>query len=163
MGLDWIVESKPCEGDEKEFKKLQKQLRKLNEDNPGSEEIEEIEELLKDISITPQDTIGDFNDDELEDYDEIMIGGSFLTSSLDFRGKNISYSELIDDELKEEAYEHHNPNECIEYANKLELSLAVHNKDTLTEEQKEDYDNVNRGIKWLKFWGTNGHGYHAWC
>ncbi len=162
MGLDWIVENKPCDGDEKEFKKLLKQLRKLNEDDPGNEEIEEIENKLNEISFTPQDTISDFNEDELEELDDVMVGGSFLTSSLDFRGKDITFSQLIDEELKDEAYEDHTPKECIQYANKLELSLSVHNKDNLSEEQKEDYDNIDRGIKWLKFWGTNGHGFHAW-
>ncbi len=162
MGLDWIVENKPCEGNEKEFKKLTKKLKKLREEEPGNEEIGEIEDRLEEISFKPYDAMDDYTEEELNELDEIFVGGSFLTSSFDFRGKQIGHSELIEEELKDEAYEDHNPKECIEYAEKLELSISAYNKETMNEDEKEDYDNVNRGIKWLKFWGKHGYGFTAW-
>ena len=162
MGLDWIVKSKPCKGNEEEFNKLQKKIRILNEDYSASEEIEKIQNQLNEISITPQDTISDINKEELDELDGVMVGGSFVTSYLDFRGKSITFSNLINEKLKNEAYEDHTPEQCIEYANKLELSLSVHNKDNLNEKEKEYYSIIEKGIKWLKFWGNKGHGFHAW-
>jgi hypothetical protein len=87
---------------------------------------------------------------------------SLLCSSCDFRGKGISYSNLIGQELSEEAYLDHTPDEMINYANKLQDKLKEYNKNELNEEQLEDYLFVKRGIKWLKFWGKKGHGYYAW-
>ncbi len=164
MGLDWIVEPKPCEGDEKQFFNIKKQLQKLKEhENENNEdEIMLLEEELAKISISPQDTISDLNEEELIELDDVMIGGSFLTSSLDFRGKAVGRADIINQELQEEAYDDHNPKECIEYAEKLEFAISSYNKDDLNDDELDDFENITKGIKWLKFWGTNGHGYHAW-
>jgi hypothetical protein len=164
MGLDWIVESKPSAGDEKEYVRIKKQLKLLkeNENEDNCEEIMLLEKELEDVSISPQDTIGDLNDEELNDLDDIMEGGSFLTSSLDFRGKAIGLADIIDEELAEEAYENHNPKQCIDYAERLEFAISSYNKDDLDEDEAEDLENISKGIKWLKFWGNNGHGYYAW-
>ncbi len=164
MGLDWIVETKPSEGNEKEYSKIKKQLNKLklNENDSNEEEIMLLEKQLENISISPQDTISDMNDEELNDLDDIMEGGSFLTSSLDFRGKTVGLADIIDEELQEEAYIDHTPKQCIDYAERLELAISSYNKENLDEDEAEDLDNITKGIKWLKFWGNNGHGYHAW-
>jgi hypothetical protein len=164
MGLDWIVESKPSAGDEKEYSKLKKQLKKLRlkENEENCDEIMLLEKQLEDISISPQDTISDLNEEELNELDEIMEGGSFLTSSLDFRGKAIGLADIINEELQEEAYTDHTPKQCIDYAERLELAISSYNKENLDEDETEDFENISKGIKWLKFWGENGHGYHAW-
>ncbi len=161
MGLDWIVESKPSAGDEKEYSKIKKELAKLkeNENESNEEEIMLLEKQLENISISPRDTINENNDGDLDD---ILEGGSFLTSSLDFRGKAIGHADIIDEELAEEAYENHNPKQCIDYAERLELALSSYSKENLNEDETEDFENINKGIKWLKFWGNNGHGYYAW-
>jgi len=120
-----------------------------------------LEKQLENISISPHDTINKNEDDD--DVNDIMEGGgSFLTSSLDFRGKVIGTADIIDEELAEEAYENHTPKQCIDYAERLEFAISSYNKDKLNEDEVDDFENINKGIKWLKFWGKNGHGYYAW-
>jgi hypothetical protein len=165
MGLDWIVESKPCDNEAETFYKIKYKLKLLNQNSEENEtEISELETELKEISYTPEDTLGDLTEEEVNKLDEIFKGGSFLTSAHDFRGKCIGESELLNEELKEEAYEHHNAEQCIEYAMKLEVFLEGIDKNTLDEEADEisDYEYIEEGIKWLKFWGKSGHGYYAW-
>ena len=70
--------------------------------------------------------------------------------------------KLLPELLKEEAYSNHNAEQCIEYAYKLEVFVESINKKDLDDDELEDYDYINKGIKWLKFWGNNGHGYGAW-
>ncbi len=163
MGLDWLVQGKPEKGSEKEYYKIKRDIKKLNENRDDNiNTISELEEELIKVSITPVDTISDYNEEELEELDEIMTGGSAFTSSFDFRGKGIGLCELLELNLREEAYEDHNPSECIEYAYALEDNLSRLDKDKLTEDEKDDFEFVEKGIKWLKFWGENGHGYYAW-
>lgn len=173
MGLDWLVNNKPKvnsnnESSKTEYHKIKnkiKSLEKEEEDNNSSfleHEIEDLRNALKEISITPEDTINSLSEQELKDTEDIFEGGSFLTSNNDFRGKLVAYSELLNDDLIEEAHENHSAKQSIEYANKLEKYLVKYDYNNLNEEEKEDYDDIIRAIKWLRFWGKHGHGFTAW-
>ena len=167
MGLDWIVETKPNNhniDNINEYYKLKYKLHVLNKcEKNHTEEIEhmikELEEEKKCISITPKETLESLvNDDDY--FDDFLIGGSFMTSNFDFRGEYVGQSDILAESLKEEAYDNHNAEQCIEYACKLEVYLESITE--LDEEEQEDYDCILKAIKWLKFWGSNGHGYYAW-
>lgn len=166
MGLDWLVEKKPCINNKEQYYKLKYKLSILRKNDEPSEEenklIEELEKELEEISISPSDTLNNLNDEEFDTLDEIFIGGSFLTENHDYRGKIIGGSEILNEELKEEAYNHHSAEQCIEYACKLECFLETLNKNELDEDELDEYNYIIKGIKWLKFWGNNGHGYYAW-
>jgi len=85
---------------------------------------------------------------------------SFLTSTVDFRGQIIGRSDLIDDELREEAYEDHNAEEMLVYADKLEECLNKFNKEQTNEES--ELEDIADAIKWLRFWGSRSHGFRVW-
>lgn len=76
-------------------------------------------------------------------------------SSLDFRGKMIGYVDGLDQELSSEAYDDHTPDECLDYADRLEEAMA----DT---RGSENIEVLVSAIKWLRFWGGRGFGYWAW-
>ncbi len=164
MGLDWIVKNKPISGKEVLFNKIKYKIKILEKKEEESDEIEELRSKLEDISITPSDTLDSCNlsTSEIKELDDIFEGGSFLTSMHDFRGRKVSDSELINEELTEEAYEDHDAYKCIEYASRLEQNLSEYKYEELNEEQKDDYDDIIQAIKWLRFWGKHGHGYYAW-
>ncbi len=143
MGLDWIVDRKPIKGKEKIFLKLQKLLDKaLREDYDNADEIEK--EFYKN-SISPQIVLDKIKHTEINDI---------------FSGKCIFFSEIIEDELlKEEAGTQHNALQSLDFANRLEIEISNINKEELNEDELEDYKYVIKGIKWLRFWGRNGHGF----
>ncbi len=135
----------------------------IEEENSVLEKkIEELFERYNSISITPHDSISNLSDNDMIKLRNFTFGGSFESNNYDFRGKVISQSDILDETLKSEAYQHHNAEECIEYGNKLEIFLTSLNKENLDEEQKKDYEFISKAIKWLKFWGEKGHGFSAW-
>lgn len=176
MGLDWCLQPKSRENDKdkEEFYRLKYQL-KLHRDmlykaeNQGTEENDELEQKTNEleekfniISIQPSDSINNLSDDDIVKLNNCLIGGSFVSDDCDFRGKVIGQSDILSEELKNEAYEHHSSEQCIEYAIKLEIFIETLNKEDLTEDEQEDYDFIVKAINWLKFWGKLGHGYYAW-
>ncbi len=165
MGLDWVVNYKPKNGNESSFYKIKNRIKTLENntnDSSNENEIEDLRNSLKNISITPEDTINNLSEQELIETEDIFEGGSFLTSNHDFRGKLVAYSELLNDDLIEEAHDNHGAKKSIEYADKLEQQLSKYNYDNLNEDEQEDYDDIIRAIKWLRFWGKHGHGFTAW-
>jgi hypothetical protein len=85
---------------------------------------------------------------------------SFVTSKLDFRGQIIGRSDLIDDELREEAYEDHTSEQMLEYADKLEICLNKFDREQTNEES--ELEDIADTIKWLRFWGSKSHGFRVW-
>ncbi len=167
MGLDWLVNSKPKinGNNEANFYKIKNKIKKLDYENniDNENEIDELKQSLKEISISPEDTINSLTNQGLEgDLNEFLLGGSFLTSDHDFRGKLVSNSDLISENLADEAYINHDANESIKYADKLEKELSEYKYDELDEEEQEDYDDIILAIKWLRFWGKHGHGFSVW-
>ncbi len=170
MGLDWCLQNKPRDNDKEEFYRLKYKLKlhrdlEYNENNEEKlqaleEESEKLKESLNNVSIEPNDSINIDND--IATLNDCTIGREFNIESLDFRGNVIGQSDILDEDLKMEAYEHHNAEQCIEYAIKLEIFIESLNKENLDEDEQEDYDYIVKGMKWLKFWGKKGHGYYAW-
>lgn len=132
------------------------ETRKYFEDNiypclsKEGKTLEDILELNKDVYIVELS----------KEYGNIPTGtASFFASKLDFRGQIIGRSDLIDDDLREEAYEDHNSIEMLEYADKLDLCLKKFDSNTNEESELED---IADAIKWLRFWGSKGHGFRVW-
>lgn len=76
-------------------------------------------------------------------------------SNIDFRGKALRFAKGLPSTLVNESYEDHTAEECLTYAQALESALnAV--------EDGESREIVEDAIKWLRFWGGKGFGYHAW-
>ena len=78
-----------------------------------------------------------------------------VAGPLDFRGKIIGMMDWLSDKLRNEAYEDHDAEECLDYAQALEDSLHL-------AKDAHDKDAVKAAIKWLRFWGEKGFGYYAW-
>ena len=115
------------------------------------------------------------SDDEiLEDFSEYRVVclspykkpntgfSGIMCSDLDFRGKGIGFAKLLDENLRNEAYEDHTPTEALDYAKRMRDCLAKYKKYKFTEEEREEYNFIMTGIKWLEFWGKKSHGFHAW-
>jgi hypothetical protein len=136
-----------------------------NQDNQDNEtKVQELEEKIKEleksfynISITPNNSISVLTEDDIINLEKTTINGSFACNNLDFRGNVIGRSEILDENLRNEAYESHSAEECIEYAIKLEIFI-----ENLNEEKKIECDYIVKAINWLKFWGKKGHGFYAW-
>lgn len=115
---------------------------------------------------TEGEILSDFSDFyvvELSPYKKPQTKFSgLMTSGLDFRGKGIGCCELLDDNLRDEAYQDHNPIEAADYATRMRSCLIKYKKSALDENKKSDYEFVMAGIKWLEFWSEKGHGFHAW-
>ncbi len=80
-----------------------------------------------------------------------------LCSSLDFRGKVVALSAMLPEELKNEAYDDHSGDECLDYADRIEAALRE-----VSEEHVEEVADVTAAVKWLRYWGSRGFGYGAW-
>ncbi len=143
MGLDWVVDRKPTKGNETEFRKLQKKLNKAISEDSHSSVIKSIEKEINKISTSANETLKLKN----KLFDKYYSSGYILDS------------ELLDLELIDEACEDHTSLGCIDFANKLEVELSAINKEELNEDQLDEYDSIIEAIEWLKFWGTNGHGF----
>lgn len=94
-----------------------------------------------------------------------------LCSSIDFRGKLVGYAQdVIGDDLAEEAYRDHDADECLDYASRMEAAIDqwVHEnpEKAASKTREEDYPEYLRllrsAVTWLRFWGNEGFGYHAW-
>lgn len=79
-----------------------------------------------------------------------------LGGPLDFRGKVVSGNyDIIGCDLADEAARNHAPEECVDYARRLEEALR--------DRKDETTDHLWEAIKWLRFWGSRGFGYVAWA
>ena len=97
-----------------------------------------------------------------------------LCSPLDFRGKVVALSTLVNKDLRHEAYEDHAARYCVDYAERLEDELfdyqhhhpdwaeLVGATDYGKVKVKEEVEDLEAAIRWLRFWGSNGFGYSAW-
>lgn len=96
-------------------------------------------------------------------------------SAIDFRGKAVEYAVVIAEELRNEAYDDHDPEQCVDYADRLEASLASYRElhpdwaDRTEMDSfgsaiavRDDIDAVESAIRWLRFWGANGFGFSPW-
>jgi hypothetical protein len=123
--------------------------------------IADLEELFNNISVSPHDSVSNLSDNDMINLHNFTFGGSFISHNYDFRGKVIGQSDILNEKLKNEAFEHHSAEQSIEYAIKLQIFLESLNKETLNKDEQKDYNFIEKAIKWLKFWGTKGHGYYA--
>jgi hypothetical protein len=173
MGLDWILENK-CNNNEKDkydFYRIKYEIKLLNNQlydetdqeniNKIEDKIEELRQKFDKVSISPDDSIQQITDEEIKIINNCTVGGGFDPKILDFRGNVIGRSDILNEELKMEAYINHNVEQCIGYAIKLELFAEKINKDKLNEDEQIDYDYLLKAIEWLKFWSSKGHGYYA--
>ena len=87
-----------------------------------------------------------------------------MTSPIDFRGKVIGRLDWLSADAQNEAYEDHSAEQSVQYADKLEEELNEYLKSHPNAIKDEDSDAryVRDAIEWLRFWGKNGFGFHAW-
>jgi hypothetical protein len=98
-----------------------------------------------------------------------------LCTALDFRGKAVVLSVVVTEDLRNEAFDNHDADECVDYADRLQASLAeykVEHPDWETRHEKntwgglasarDDAQAIEVAAKWLRFWGGRGFGYSAW-
>lgn len=99
----------------------------------------------------------------------------FLCSSLDFRGKAIALAVVLDDDLKNEAYDDHDADACLDYADRLETAVAdykAEHVDWETRKEEAEYGgmviaatdiaDVEAAVRWLRYWGSRGFGFSGW-
>ena len=93
-----------------------------------------------------------------------------------FRGKCLNYIEWLDDDLRNEAYENHEPEALTAYGERLKEAarvfkeIATRNGELLDAKPEDPCkDSIEDQIKiveeagsWCEFWGKAGHGMHAW-
>jgi hypothetical protein len=88
-----------------------------------------------------------------------------ITSVFDFRGGVIGNNDLLNLELRNEAYKSKTPEEMMLYADKLEIHIQEYTEEKLkkmNEDQKSSYKLIEEGIYWLRFWAEKDHGMEAW-
>ncbi len=83
----------------------------------------------------------------------------FLTSPTSFRGKAVCHVSWLNDTLRHRAYTDHNPRELVEYGELL--CKEALSQDPKTQSPKS-IELVKSAGDWCKFWGSHGHGMHAW-
>jgi hypothetical protein len=163
MGLDWIIDTKPKDGFEKEYMKIILEKKKAFETNTIIDmySLREMKRRLNEISVRPNKYI----EDEMENsqYDskseaennteantetqtdcekrerrisymtQFLMPIEFKNSKINnwknaydplcIRGKAISRSIILSDDLCNEAYLNHTANESLEYADRIEECL----------------------------------------
>jgi len=79
-----------------------------------------------------------------------------MAGPLDFRGDVVANCTLLNETLRERAYEDHKPEEAVEYAELLTRAILEAAPDDV------EVIRVRQAIKWLEFWGSRGYGFRAW-
>ena len=118
------------------------------------------------FSEVVEDERGKFVVHLAKDQDGVAAISDILCSSLDFAGRAVALSEALAEELKNESYDDHGADACIDYAARLEASLGSfklkHPDWALRARIKEDAGDIEAAVRWLRYWGCRGFGYSAW-
>lgn len=99
-----------------------------------------------------------------------------MCSALDFRGQCIASATIFPEDLRNEAFDDHDPDAALDFAERLEEALTEFKNSTpdwKARTEKDDYGNtvavkdeveaVEAGIQWMRFWGNEGFGFSAWA
>lgn len=84
------------------------------------------------------------------------VSGMVMVSNLDFRGKVLRFVDGLDSDLVDESYQDHTAEECVDYARRLEDQLPN------VPDGPDGRELLEGAVRWLRFWGELGFGYHAW-
>lgn len=98
-----------------------------------------------------------------------------LCSLLDFRGKSVALAVVINETLRNEAYDDHDADACLDYADRLASAVddykAAH-PDLETRREEAEYGglvgaagdiaDIEAAVKWLRYWGSRGFGFSGW-
>ena len=82
-----------------------------------------------------------------------------------FRGKVLRYIPWLDEDLVGESYNDHEPDELLDYGERLLEAAEDKEKElgeTKTEEEEEQVTTLKEAAQWCIFWGREGHAMHAW-
>jgi hypothetical protein len=98
-----------------------------------------------------------------------------LCSLLDFRGKAVALAVALDEGLRNEAYDDHDADACLDYAERLEAAVAEYkaeHPDWATRKEEAEYGgqvsanddivDVEAAVRWLRYWGSRGFGFSGW-
>lgn len=147
------------------MEKAKKMRAKLPHDKPPKDDFEERQRAADGeytkfwLDSTRADCLEKANGRYVTDLAAVSKGktkvSGIMCSDLDFRGKMMRYVEGLDEDLVNEAWEDHNADECVDYADRLaEAKKDIRGGDNLT--------TLESAIQWLRFWGNRGFGYWAW-
>lgn len=98
-----------------------------------------------------------------------------MCSSLDFRGKAVTLAVVLPDDLRNEAYDDHDADAALDYADRLEAAVAdykAEHPDWPTRKEEAEYGgmvsatddiaDVQAAVRWLRYWGSRGFGFSGW-
>ena len=166
MGLDWIIDSKPIEGNEILYNKI---LEKLNDPNILIIEHLELRRELKLLSIKSLDYFlneliesGYVSDSITNIKNNIDIQLEYMAQYIkpdnisedefenwsrvydptNFRGKVVSRSDILSYEICREASRDHTPSESLLYAEKIDKELEVFEKSNIGLRQLLNYNRI---------------------
>lgn len=126
--------------------------------------VEFIAHWLRPFEEVLKDSTGNWVPDLAKSKEGHATITGMMTSPIDFRGKVIGRLDWLSEHSQNEAYEDHSAEDAILYADRLEEELNEHLKakpDALKDEES-DARYVRDAVSWLRFWGKNGFGFHAW-
>lgn len=122
-----------------------------------------------------QDEHGKYVVELAKEPDGVAAITGMLCSSLDFRGKAVALSVVVDEDLRNEAFDDHDANACLDYAERLVASLHAYKEEHPdwqtrnesndwggTASPKDDASDIEAAVNWLRYWGQRGFGYSAW-
>jgi len=140
MGLDWMLDKvKPRPGSERRFEEINKLLSEMEEDARSPA----LEAEREEITISVFEAIGAPRTGEDPRADEWF--------------REHMYDPAHADALKGEG----NPKFCEFWGQSFEECLAEEHLPKV-EQGPEGSELLSGAVRWLKFWGELGFGYHAW-
>ena len=97
-----------------------------------------------------------------ENHDALAGYSGMAVSDFDFRGQALLDCPYFDFELRNEAFKDHNAMELLKYADKIEKAFNNYKElfDGVTE--AEEAEVTKAALTWMRYWGSNGHGFEAW-
>jgi len=80
-----------------------------------------------------------------------------LCSPVDFRGAVAGSAECLPEKLRTRAFEDHQAEGALEYAEQLEAVLT-----NVSGEHVHELLDLRSAVRWLRYWGSRGFGFSAW-
>ncbi len=115
-------------------------------------------EVNKDGHATPDEWIAAKKGEyllHLADSDGLGKVTGMFVSPTSFRGKILRFVDDLSDDLKNEAYEDHDPDELVNYGRELKDAAE-------SMPDGEGKDDTLNAATWCLFWGGHDFGMHAW-
>jgi hypothetical protein len=97
-----------------------------------------------------------------EDVDALADYSGMAVSDFDFRGQALLDCTYFNFELRNQAFKDHNASALLKYADKIEQEFKQY-KDLFDGTVDPEEEEITKSaLKWMRYWGNNGHGFEAW-